>query len=189
MCDKFRKSKSLILDLRGNGGGFEETLVRLLANLIDHDVKIGDVKGRKETKPLLAKTRGKESFNGKLIVLIDSNSGSASELFARVIQLEKRGLVFGDRSAGAVMQSQHFIHKMGVDTIVPYGVSVTNADITMSDGQSLERVGVIPNELRLPTPDDLAANRDPVLAYAASLLGVTMTAEKAGSLFPIEWRK
>jgi hypothetical protein len=36
---------------------------------------------------------------------------------------------------------------------------------------------------------DLAAQRDPVLAYAASLLGMAITPEKAGAFFPIEWRK
>ena len=59
----------------------------------------------------------------------------------------------------------------------------------MADGKSLEHVGVTPDEIKLPAAADLAAHRDPVLAYAASLLGVTMTAEKAGSFFPIEWRK
>lgn len=59
----------------------------------------------------------------------------------------------------------------------------------MKDGQSLERIGVTPDEIKLPVPADLAAKRDPVLAYAASLLGVTLTPEKAGALFPLEWRK
>src|SRR2546429_938091 len=53
---KFRKKKGLILDLRGNHGGYEETLLRLLGNFIDHDVKLGDLKRRKESKALLAKT-------------------------------------------------------------------------------------------------------------------------------------
>ncbi len=186
---KFRKKKGLILDLRGNHGGYEETLLRLLGNFLDHDVKVGDLKRRKETKPLLAKTRGDQIFTGKLVVLIDSESGSAAELFARVMQLEKRGTVIGDRSAGKVMRAKEYPHKIGIDTIVPYGVSVTDADIIMSDGKSLEHVGVTPDEIKLPTAADLAAQRDPVLAYAASLLGATIAPEKAGALFPIEWRK
>ncbi len=152
-------------------------------------MKLGDLKRRKETKPLLAKTRGGDVFSGKLIVLIDSESGSAAELFARVVQLEKRGTVIGDRSAGAVMRAKQYPHELGVDTIVPYGVSITDADIIMSDGKSLEHIGVTPDEIKLPTAADLATQRDPVLAYAASLLGVTITPEKAGALFPIEWRK
>lgn len=187
--DKFRKKKALILDLRGNHGGYEETLLRLLGNLFDRDVKVGDLKRRKETKPVLAKTRGERIFDGKLVVLIDSESGSAAELFARVVQLEKRGTVIGDVSAGAVMRAKQYPHELGVDTIVPWGVSITDADITMTDGKSLEHVGVIPDELKLPPAADLAAKRDPVLAYAASLLGFTISPEKAGALFPIEWKK
>src|SRR5207253_1910338 len=105
---KFKKRKALILDLRGNGGGAEETLLRLIGNFFDHDIKVGDLKSRKEEKPMVAKTRGAAGFSGKLVVLIDSNSGSAAELFARVVQLEKRGAVIGDLSAGAVMLARHY---------------------------------------------------------------------------------
>jgi len=189
LADKIRKRKALILDLRGNGGGAEETLLRLLGNLFDHDVKVGDLKARKDAKPIVAKSRGNNAFTGKLVVLIDSESGSASEVFARVVQLEKRGIVIGDVSSGAVMRARHFDHEVGVDVVVPYGVSITEADIVMADGKSLEHVGVTPDEIKLPKAADLAAQRDPVLAYAVSLVGVTMTAEKAGRFFPIEWRK
>ena len=186
---KFRKRKALLLDLRGNGGGFEETLLRLVGNIMDHDVKVGDLKSRKEQKPVVAKTRGNEIFTGKIVVLIDSQSGSASELFARIIQLEKRGIVIGDVSAGAVMRSRSYNHQLGIDQVIFYGVSITDSDLIMADGKSLEHVGVVPDELKLPSPSDLATQRDPVLAYAASLLGVELTPEKAGALFPIEWRK
>lgn len=186
---KVKKRKALILDLRGNPGGYIETLLRMIGNVFDHDVKVGDMTMRKEKKLMLAKTRGSDAFNGKLIVLIDSESASSSELFARVVQLEKRGIVIGDRSAGAVMESRHYGHDLGVDIVIPYGVSVTDADIIMTDGKSLEHSGVQPDELKLPDGADLTAKRDPVLAYALSLAGVTITPEKAGSLFPLEWRK
>jgi C-terminal processing protease CtpA/Prc len=189
MSGKFRKSKSLILDLRGNGGGAEETLLRLVGNLFDRDIKIGELRRRKEVKPLLATTRGKDTFHGELVVLVDSESGSAAEILARVVQLEKRGRVIGDRSAGAVMRSKHYSHQHGVDVVIFYGVSVTDADVIMSDGKSLEKTGLTPDEVKLPTPADLAAKRDPVLAYALSLVGGKMTPEEAGKLFPVEWRK
>ena len=187
--DKFRKRKGLLLDLRGNHGGYEETLLRLLGNFFEHDVKIGDLKRRKDEKPLTAKTRGNEIFTGKLVVLIDSESGSAAELFARLVQLEKRGTVIGDLSAGAVMRSKQYSHQLGADVIVPYGVSITDADIIMTDGKSLEHIGVTPDETKLPTAADLATKRDPVLAYALSLLGAKITPEVAGGLFPLEWAK
>jgi carboxyl-terminal processing protease len=184
-----RKGKALILDLRGNGGGYVSMLKRMLGYFFDRDVKIADVKYRKEVKQEFARTRGGDVFKGKLIVLIDGESGSASEVFARVIQLEKRGLVIGDRSAGAVMQSLTYSHSVGLEIVTPYGVSVTNADLLLTDGKSLEIAGVTPDELMLPTGADLAAQRDPVLAHAASLVGLKLDPEKAGALFPIEWRK
>lgn len=147
------------------------------------------MKRRKETKPLTAKTRGSDAFTGKLIVLIDSRSGSAAELFARIVQLEKRGVVIGDVSSGAVMRSKPYNHEIGLDTVMFYGASITDADIIMPDGKSLERVGVTPDEVKIPSASDLAAKLDPILAYAASLAGVTMTPAKAGEMFPIEWRK
>lgn len=187
MFGKAAKHKGLLLDLRGNGGGYEKTLQRMLGNLFDHDVKIADVKRRKETKPVIAKTRGKDAFKGQLVVLIDSRSGSASELFARVVQLEKRGTVVGDRSAGAVMRAKAYYYEMGGGSIIFYGASITDADSIMTDGKSLEHLGVMPDEVLLPTGDDLAAKRDPVLSRGAKLMGIELSAEKAGSFFPIEW--
>jgi C-terminal processing protease CtpA/Prc len=189
MLEKVKKRKVLVLDLRGNGGGYVDTLTALIENVFDHEVKIGDLKRRKEQKEMKAKSRGNEAFAGKIFVLIDSESGSAAELFARVVQLEKRGTVIGDRSAGAVMRSRIYSHTIGVDRFIPYAVSMTDADIIMTDGKSLERVGVTPDELKLPSASELAAKHDSVLAYALSLAGVDITAEKAGALFPIEWKK
>lgn len=190
MVGKAKKSKAFIIDLRGNGGGSEVTLQRLIGNLIDHDVKIGDIKRRKETKPLVAKTRGADKvYKGPLVVLVDSRSGSASEVFARVIQLEKRGTVIGDRTAGHVMRSNHHGFDMGAETIISYGVSITDADLMMTDGKSLEHTGVTPDELLLPTAEEMAAQRDPVLARAAAIVGVSLSPEKAGGMFPVEWQK
>lgn len=189
VMSKVRKHKALILDLRGNPGGYSLTLQRLAGYFFDHDVKIAELKGRKEMKPLQAKTRGDKTFNGQLVVLVDSRSASAAEIFSRLMQLEKRGIVIGDRTAGAVMQSLAFPHESGTDVVALWGVSITNADVIMSDSKSLEKVGVNPDELLLPTAADLAAGRDPVLARAAQLVGAKLDPAKAGGLFPIEWRK
>jgi len=187
LMGKAKKRKGLVLDLRGNPGGAEETLKYLLGYFVDADVKIGDIRRRKETKELMVKARG--GFKGKLVVIIDGESGSSAEIFARMIQMQKAGRVIGDRSAGAVMRAKGYHFQIGADTVIFYGASITDADLIMTDGESLERTGVKPDELLLPTAADIAAKRDPVLSRAAALVGVKLDPEKAGSMFPVEWRK
>lgn len=188
IMQRVKDSSSLILDLRGNGGGYVKTLERLAGFLFDKDLKIADLKGRKKMDPMLSKNRGKEVFNGKLVILVDSRSASASEILARAAQLEKRAIVLGDRSAGAVMQSESLSEQVGSDNIVMFAVSVTNADVIMSDGKSLEHEGVTPDELVVPTAADLAAGRDPVLSRAVEVLGGKVDPAVAGKLFPYYWK-
>jgi C-terminal processing protease CtpA/Prc len=189
MMNKVRKHQALILDLRGNPGGRVTALKRLVSHLFDHEVKIAVRKGRVGMESHVVKPRDENVFKGKLVVLVDSDSASASEVFARLVQLEKRGTVVGDRTSGAVMESLRHSHEIGTTdpgslTKIFYGVSITYADLIMSDGKSLERVGVMPDTLLLPTAADLAAGRDPVLSHAGSLLGMAIDPEKAGGLFP-----
>jgi C-terminal processing protease CtpA/Prc len=181
---------TLILDLRGNGGGYIDALDRMVGSVFDRDITIGSLQTRTRPDQMVGRSRGaKKAFSGKLFVLIDSKSASAAELFARVMQLEKRGMVLGDRSAGAVMESEQRNHQLGLDRAIAYGDSLTVANIIMSDGNSLEHTGVTPDEFLLPTPEDLAAGHDPVLARAVSLAGGNLSAEEAGRLFPVSWAK
>ncbi len=187
---KTNNYKAVIVDLRGNPGGAEENLSRLLGGFINHDVKVGDRVERKGSKPFVAKSRGDHAYSGKLIVLIDSGSASSSELFARVVQLEKRGTVVGDRSAGAVMEARHFPFSQdkAFGQYLPYAMSLTVADLKMTDGNSLEHRGVVPDQIMLPSPEELAAGADPQLATALQLAGVNMSSSAAGALFPMRWQ-
>ena len=185
---KVRSAKSLILDLRDNGGGSVDILKKMVGFVFDKEVKIFDEKRRKESKPLMSKPSS-NGFKGDVIVLVNEGSASASEVFARLVQLEKRGKVIGDKTMGAVMESQLHELNSGIGSMLLAGTSVTMADLVMSDGKSLEKVGVIPDEVMLPTGADLLATKDPVLAYAAKLSGIEMTPEAAAKLFPFEWPK
>jgi carboxyl-terminal processing protease len=186
---KANNHKAVVVDLRGNPGGAEDNLARLLGGMFDHDVKVGDRVERKNARPFLAKSRGSHAYSGKLVVLVDSGSASSSEIFARVVQIEKRGTVIGDRSAGAVMEARRFQFSQGkaFGEFLPYGVQVTIADLKMTDGNSLEHRGVVPDEILLPSPEELAAGADPQLARALQLAGVPMSSAAAGQLFPMRW--
>lgn len=181
-----KKHKALILDLRDNPGGEVSVLEKVLGRIFGHEVKIADRISRKPMKPQMTKPE-KDPFTGELVVLIDSSSRSAAEVFARVVQLEKRGSVIGDRSPGSVMEGQLYAYKVGVEARVYFGAMITDANLVMADGHSLEGKGVIPDELALPSPDNLRRGEDPALARAAQLLGVSIPPAQAGKLFPYEW--
>jgi C-terminal processing protease CtpA/Prc len=182
MMDRARNRGNLILDLRGNLGGSAEILIRLIGQFYENDLVVFTQVGRDGRKEVVAKGAGKDRYQGPVVVLVDAESASASEIFARTMQLTGRGKVIGDHTAGAVRESMGYRHSIGTEIIVAYGMSVTIADLVMPDGGKLENVGVIPDELVLPTGEDIAAGNDPVLARALTMLGVPVTAKEAGAL-------
>ncbi len=182
-----RKHAGLVLDLRGNPGGRIDTLCRMIGNLFDHEVTVATRAARADQKKILAQTRGRNPYSGTLVILLDSRSASSAEILARVVQLERRGTVIGDRSAGAVMEALLYPFRLGNDALLYYAFSVTDANLVMTDGRSLERTGVMPDETTLPSAHDLAAGRDPVLSRAVHLAGADLDPVAAGKLFPFEW--
>ncbi|HBR58672.1 MAG TPA: hypothetical protein DEA22_14585 [Blastocatellia bacterium] len=116
-----------------------------------------------------------------------SESASAAEVFARVIQLEKRGKIIGDLSSGAVMTSiqlgmANVRGTTGFETVSLYSLNLTIGDLVMSDGNRLENIGVVPDLPIGPSQYALANKNDPILAYAAGLMGAKITERAAGEL-------
>ena len=186
IMNKAQRFRTMIMDLRGNSGGSADTMQWFVGGVFDKPVKIADRVTRKQTKELIAKPPH-HVFTGKLIVLVDSQSASAAEIFARVVQLEKRGSIIGDATSASVMEAKHFSNSLGGTLALFYGESITVGDLIMTDGKSLEHIGVTPDIVTLPTQADLTSGSDPVLARAAEMSGVKLTPEAAGRLFPYEW--
>lgn len=183
--DSFRSQThnrhGLILDLRYNGSGDVGALKSLAGVLFNKEIMIGYQVERKKSKPMMSEIEP-DPFTGKLVVLVNANTSGAAEMFARLVQIEKRGIVIGDRTAGiggGIVDA--YRHD---NTGLPYGVIVPIAQFNMSDNENLDHRGVTPDELLVPTAADLAAGRDPVLAHAAAEMGVEITPEKAAKLFP-----
>lgn len=195
VIDKMMKEaagfKNLVLDLRGNGGGY--AYERLTGYFFDHDVKICDYVFRNKKDSRIAKTQKENVFKGELVVLIDSNSASASEVFSRFIQLEKRGKIVGDVSAGKVTAGSRFYLPAvgpleGGFVFSDFLLYLATADLIMSDGNRLEKVGVIPDHPFGPTQQALIRGTDPILAFAAGLVNARLTPEDAGKFYFITRR-
>src|SRR5439155_4989997 len=149
-------------------GGLRPTLRRLAGNLVGADT-LGVRRTRDKTESL--RTRPGTRFTGTVVAGVARQSASAAEMLAYLLQLRKRGSVVGDRTAGAVMESKGYEHRVGVDVVVFYYTAMTVADLVFSDGTRLEGRGVMPDEIVLPSGVDLASGRDPALARDITLGG------------------
>ena len=178
-----KRHRALILDLRNNGGGSVLTTAYLLGQFFDRDIQIATYRRRSGDSAYVAKARDKDPYRGMVLVLMNSNSASASEVTARTLQLQGRGIIVGDRSMGAVVTSQTHWHELGFGRKVTYGVQVSVMDLIMPDGQRLESIGVIPDVPMLPSGADMAAKRDPVMAKALSMVGMTVDPVEAATVY------
>ncbi|OYU94591.1 MAG: hypothetical protein CFE21_15040 [Bacteroidetes bacterium B1(2017)] len=92
--------KNLVLDLRGNPGGYLSTAIQLVDEILSDKKLIVYTEGRTKPRAEYKSEHGGVFEEGKLIVLIDEGSASASEIVSGAIQDWDRGMVIGRRSFG-----------------------------------------------------------------------------------------
>lgn len=100
--EKLRKEgmKNLILDLQGNGGGYLNIAIELADEFLSKDKLIVYTEGNRQSREE-AKSTDRGGFqDGRLIVLVDESSASASEILSGAIQDWDRGVVIGRRTFG-----------------------------------------------------------------------------------------
>lgn len=100
--------KDLILDLKDNGGGLLQAAIDVSDIFLDRGKTITYTQGRVSPRRDYMATQGGAFETGKLIVLIDENSASASEIVSGAIQDWDRGLVVGRRSYGKGLVQKPF---------------------------------------------------------------------------------
>ena len=105
---KTQGMKDLILDLRGNGGGFMDIAIDLADEFLTSDKLIVYTEGLSSPKQSFNSTTKGGFEKGKLVLLIDEGSASASEIVSGAIQDWDRGLVVGRRSFGKGLVQRPF---------------------------------------------------------------------------------
>jgi carboxyl-terminal processing protease len=100
--------KSMILDLRGNGGGYLDAAVNIAEQFLDEGQLIVYTVGHSKPRQEYRATKGGMCKGIKLAILIDEGSASASEILAGAIQDNDRGIIIGRRSFGkGLVQEQN----------------------------------------------------------------------------------
>jgi C-terminal peptidase prc len=167
LADKVKDSKAVVIDLRGCPGGVVDTLQSFAGHFVSDPAVIYKAVERKKTEDIKAKPR-KPFFSGPLVLLIDSETGSAGEILARYLQSQQKAVIIGDPSLGRVMTSMYYSEQFGADNIVFYGVTISIAKVVLPDGDEIEGKGVTPDVLCNPTGDDMREKHDVCLDKAVA---------------------
>ena len=131
--------QSLIVDVRGNPGGLLSASVDVANRFVSSGI-IVSTKGRNPIEDYTHRAETANTWRVPLVVLIDENSASASEIFAAAIRDHRRGTIVGNQSFG----------KGSVQGIFPLnvsggGVRLTTAKFYSPQGKAISEVGVKPD--------------------------------------------
>ncbi len=160
--------KGIILDLRNNSGGSLNDVVQM-SGLFIEDGPIVQVKGREaQARPLVDKDAG-VLYTGPLIVMVNSQSASASEILAAAMQDYGRAVIVGSTSTFGKGTVQRFLDLdqvvTGHDDMKPLGeVKVTLQKFYRVNGGSTQLKGVIP-DINLPDNQQYIATGERELDY------------------------
>jgi len=126
--------RQLILDLRGNPGGLLDQAIEVASEFLPRGQVIVSVKGRTEyTEPIVYKSTGSDPATLPLVILVNRNTASASEIVAGAIQDHGRGLIVGETSFGKGLVQRIF--QLPFNT----GLTLTTARYYTPYGRSLQR--------------------------------------------------
>lgn len=160
---KDQNVKAVILDLRGNGGGYITAAQDVASLWLNNQVVVSERTNGKVVDTLKSGTN--PILNGlPTVVLVNSSSASASEIVAGALQDHKTAQLVGEKTFG----------KGSVQKILPLTdgaqLKVTVARWYTPNGKNISQQGIAVDKMVAISADDINAGRDPQLAAAEALL-------------------
>lgn len=161
--DELMDTKGLIIDLRDNPGGFFQVRKALADKLALSSSLLWSQDGRRGRNDVYLEPAEK-TYNGKVAVLVDVNSASSSEEFAGGLQALGRAVVIGEQTQGRVLVAD--FQELAPGVMFMYPVAITS----LSNGKTLEGVGVMPDIIVKHTLQTLSEGKDIQLETAINYL-------------------
>jgi carboxyl-terminal processing protease len=175
--DELKGAPGLVIDLRNNPGGSAHAVNVMLRRFFTQPAELGHVVTRNgkpvslffgtvEIIKLKQSVEGdKDAYAGPVVILLNSGSASASELFAGAMQAAGRAAVVGQPSCGCLLGYLGYAH-------VPGGAELAYSEVgfVLANDKRIEGEGVVPDH---PVPQrvaDLQSSRDRTLEEAQALL-------------------
>lgn len=131
--------KSLVLDVRGNPGGLLTTAIEISNKFLPRGT-IVSTKGRLAEDNSSSTATLTQTWKTPLVVLVDENSASASEIFAAAIQENGRGVIVGRKTYGKGSVQTHFPLSS-----VSGALRLTTAKFYSPNGRTMAGAGVTPD--------------------------------------------
>ncbi|HCT30698.1 MAG TPA: hypothetical protein DIW31_08155, partial [Bacteroidales bacterium] len=125
--------KKLIVDLRGNTGGYMDAATSIADEFLDSTKLIVYTQGKSRSRQNIVSNPGGECVDEKVILLIDEFSASASEILAGAIQDNDRGTIIGRRSFGKGLVQEQVYFKDGS------ALRLTTARYYTPSGRSIQK--------------------------------------------------
>ena len=165
--DHLRDAAGIVIDLRGNPGGVLTMVMGLSGHFVAHPMDLGTITTRDSSLKLVANPRlvgasGQvvKPFEGPVAILVDAGSYSASEIFAGGMQAIGRARVFGSQTSGGALPA--VLERLPGGDVLQYAIG----DFVTAAGQRIEGRGVVPDEVIVPTREELLAGGDPIMEAA-----------------------
>ncbi|HEX8649245.1 MAG TPA: S41 family peptidase [Pyrinomonadaceae bacterium] len=130
---KSQGMRQMVLDLRNNPGGLLNQAIEVASEFLPRGQTIVSVRGRGYSESVIHKSKGADPEDFPLVLLINRNSASASEIVAGAIQDHGRGLIVGETSFGKALVQQVFQLPLGT------GLTLTTAKYYTPYGRSIQR--------------------------------------------------
>ena len=161
--NRLKDTKGLILDLRGNSGGLFQNAI-VISNLFMNEGTIVNVIARQGKKNTYTAEHDGCIYNNPLVVLIDENSASASEILSSALKDNKRAILIGTKTYGKGLVQKVFA--------LPNksGMNLTIARYLTPKGIDINKKGVEPDYIVNFKHSDLLTNNDPQLSFAKNYL-------------------
>jgi len=156
----------LILDLRGNPGGYLEAAVDMASWFLPTGKVVVSEEYAKGTEPTIHRSRGYNIFNDtlKMVILVNEGSASASEILAGALREQNIAKLVGEKTFGK--GSVQELVKITPDT----SLKLTIARWLTPLGHSISEEGLTPDYLVKISTKDLEAKRDPQMDKAVEIL-------------------
>ncbi|MFM8591105.1 MAG: S41 family peptidase [Limnohabitans sp.] len=174
--EALKDAPSLIIDLRGNGGGSAGMVQRVAQAFFEGEVQAGRTLTRTgkpitlalemvELVKLQNTLKGTGLYKGPVAILVDAGSGSASEKFSGLLQSLQRATIVGQVTCGCLLGYLGYAE-------VPGGGKLAYSELgyVMPEGSRIEATGVVPNLEVLTSVDVLLLGRDRALEVAVAHL-------------------